>query len=194
MSVEKFTEALKVARFHNSRRHIGQIFGVSASQVGRWENGRSLPTHGALIAATTVLRNLVTMGCKKCGANTLAVALGSDTCIACAETPPVANHLQWNGTEWVDDRCGCRYHPDDNNHTHGGAPHVHLCDKHIAARGAEVIKEKRAIAARALKDASMRWGREHLYISPDGLDGDGVRLRADKWLLREAERLESGVT
>jgi len=33
-------------------------------------------------------------------------------------------HLVWNGTEWVDDRCGCRFHPDP-------FPHVHPCsDEH----------------------------------------------------------------
>jgi len=41
-------------------------------------------------------------------------------------------HLSWNGTEWVDDRCGCRYHPDDDNGSHGGAPHVHRCERHQA--------------------------------------------------------------
>lgn len=40
------------------------------------------------------------------------------------------HHLKWNGDEWVDQRCGCRYHPDDNNGTHGGAPHVHRCKEH----------------------------------------------------------------
>lgn len=39
-------------------------------------------------------------------------------------------HLEWDGVEWVDDRCGCRYHPDDPNMTHGGGPHVHPCEKH----------------------------------------------------------------
>lgn len=42
-------------------------------------------------------------------------------------------HLQWNGTEYVDDRCGCRYHPDDDSGSHSGAPHVHLCARHSAA-------------------------------------------------------------
>ena len=44
------------------------------------------------------------------------------------------NHLVWDGIEWVDERCGCQYHPDDDNGTHGGAPHVHLCAKHQAAQ------------------------------------------------------------
>lgn len=43
---------------------------------------------------------------------------------------PRGLHLEWNGTEWVDDRCGCRYHPDDDAGSHGGAPHVHRCEKH----------------------------------------------------------------
>lgn len=42
-------------------------------------------------------------------------------------------HLVWNGTEWTDDRCGCRYHPDDQNMSHGGAPHVHQCEAHRVA-------------------------------------------------------------
>ena len=46
------------------------------------------------------------------------------------EPPTRPHHLKWNGTEWVDERCGCRYHPDDDNGKHGGAPHVHLCEKH----------------------------------------------------------------
>lgn len=40
--------------------------------------------------------------------------------------------LTWNGTEWVAP-CGCRYHPDDDNGSHGGAPHVHRCEKHRRA-------------------------------------------------------------
>lgn len=47
-----------------------------------------------------------------------------------AEARARPNHLKWNGTEWVDDRCGCRYHPDDDNGTHGGAPHIHRCAEH----------------------------------------------------------------
>lgn len=47
-----------------------------------------------------------------------------------AEEPSRPHHLAWNGTEWTDDRCGCRYHPDDNNGKHGGAPHVHRCEQH----------------------------------------------------------------
>lgn len=45
------------------------------------------------------------------------------------------HHLAWNGTEWVDDRCGCRYHPDDDNGSHGGAPHVHRCERHSGSPG-----------------------------------------------------------
>ena len=41
-----------------------------------------------------------------------------------------ALHLVWDGTDWIDDRCGCRYHPDDPNGSHGGAPHVHRCERH----------------------------------------------------------------
>ena len=46
------------------------------------------------------------------------------------------NHLTWNGTEWVDSRCGCRYHPDDDNGSHGGAPHVHRCEQHTSRANA----------------------------------------------------------
>jgi len=53
---------------------------------------------------------------------------------ALAASPPEGTarplHLSWNGTEWVDDRCGCRFHPDDPNNNHGGGPHVHQCAFH----------------------------------------------------------------
>lgn len=49
------------------------------------------------------------------------------------ETQPDRPHkLTWNGAEWVAP-CGCRYHPDDDNGSHGGAPHVHRCETHAAA-------------------------------------------------------------
>lgn len=47
--------------------------------------------------------------------------------------PARDHHLRWVETEWADARCGCRYHPDDDNGTHGGAPHVHLCERHQAS-------------------------------------------------------------
>lgn len=37
--------------------------------------------------------------------------------------------LIWSGKEWVAP-CGCAYHPDDDNGSHGGAPHVHRCEAH----------------------------------------------------------------
>lgn len=47
-------------------------------------------------------------------------------------------HLEWRDGEWVDDRCTsdppCRYHPDDDNNTHGGGPHVHACTEHKTGR------------------------------------------------------------
>ncbi len=58
-------------------------------------------------------------------------------------------HLAWDGDEWADDRCGCHYHPDDDNDTHGGGPHVHPCAAHRAAtdgleiRAAVVVDESR---------------------------------------------------
>ncbi len=39
-------------------------------------------------------------------------------------------HLKWDGDEWKDVRCGCAYHPIDQNNTHGGGPHVHPCETH----------------------------------------------------------------
>ena len=39
-------------------------------------------------------------------------------------------HLVVRNGEWVDDRCGCAYHPDDDNNTHRGGPHVHECAEH----------------------------------------------------------------
>lgn len=48
--------------------------------------------------------------------------------------------LDWKDGEWTFD-CdghgnGCRLHPDDDNNTHGGAPHVHSegCPIHGGAR------------------------------------------------------------
>ena len=39
-------------------------------------------------------------------------------------------HLVVRDGQWVDDRCGCAYHPDDDNNTHRGGPHVHECAEH----------------------------------------------------------------
>jgi len=62
-------------------------------------------------------------------------------CAAIDFAPPTEpnrpHHLVWSGVEWIDDRCGCRYHPDDDNQTHGGGPHVHPCEKHRANPEAE---------------------------------------------------------
>lgn len=52
------------------------------------------------------------------------------------------HHLLWNGSEWTDERCGCRYHPDDDNGTHGGAPHVHPCAAHAKAADALPCKAR----------------------------------------------------
>jgi hypothetical protein len=51
-------------------------------------------------------------------------------------SPRRPNYLKWNGNEWVDCRCGCRYHPDDDSGRHGGAPHVHRCERHAQAPAA----------------------------------------------------------
>ena len=88
-----------------------------------------------------------------CGRSLMSPAeFASGKCVACQgpidlltysgdapmTTTPRPLHLRWNGTEWTDDRCGCRYHPDDPNMTHGGAPHVHRCDRHTAGDGGEM--------------------------------------------------------
>lgn len=66
-----------------------------------------------------------------------------------------AHHLAWNGTEWVDARCGCRYHPDDDNGSHGGAPHVHRCKAHEGGgpSGEAVARARQALER--LRDVGM---------------------------------------
>lgn len=46
---------------------------------------------------------------------------------------PRQHHLIWKNNQWVDQRCGCAYHPDDDNGTHGGGPHGHPCKAHEAS-------------------------------------------------------------
>lgn len=55
------------------------------------------------------------------------------------------HHLTWNGAEWVDNRCGCRYHPDDDGGSHGGAPHVHRCERHAGAIPSPLREELREV-------------------------------------------------
>ncbi len=68
------------------------------------------------------------------------------------QEPPRPLHLAWTGTEWVDSRCGCRYHPDDNNMSHGGAPHVHLCERHASVAAAVLGERERALVQEHLDD------------------------------------------
>lgn len=76
-----------------------------------------------------------------------------------ADEPARPNHLIWCDNEWVDDRCGCRYHPDDDNGTHGGAPHVHRCERH--ATTIEVSASQSKVSAKS-------------PTSPTGADEPGV--------------------
>jgi len=55
--------------------------------------------------------------------------------------------LFWDGIGWADERCGCRYHPDDDNGTHGGAPHVHHCAAHTPGVPAAVVRLRGRMAA-----------------------------------------------
>lgn len=45
-------------------------------------------------------------------------------------TPTRMHKLTWDGKQWIAP-CGCAYHPDDDNMSHGGAPHVHRCEVHL---------------------------------------------------------------
>jgi len=65
-----------------------------------------------------------------------------------AEDKVRALHLMWNGEEWIDERCGCRYHPDDPNMTHGGAPHMHPCKKHAKQDSISFDREGGPLAPR----------------------------------------------
>lgn len=67
------------------------------------------------------------------------------------------HRLAWNGTEWVAP-CGCRYHPEDDNGTHGGAPHVHPCASHAGPVDVEapVLPPGFQVVSRATKPI-LRW-------------------------------------
>lgn len=85
------------------------------------------------------------------------------------DEPARSHHLIWNGTEWVDDRCGCRYHPDDDRGTHGGAPHVHLCERHAATTRSPRERDPWLAAADALLGSSL-----------PTRDREAVDMRGDK--------------
>lgn len=58
LAEETFARALACARRYRTQREIGQLFGVSATQVARWERGISLPAAGAMMCATAILWTL----------------------------------------------------------------------------------------------------------------------------------------
>ena len=95
---------------------------------------------------------------------------------------PRQHHLAWNGTEWTDDRCGCRYHPDDDNGSHGGAPHVHRCERHagagqdVAALRAERDEWARRLDAQACEMAALR---EQLATARERIAA--LEALADRW-------------
>lgn len=100
-----------------------------------------------------------------------------------AERP---HNLTWSGTEWVAP-CGCRYHPDDDNGSHGGAPHVHPCEKHAAAEwpvddARAVLAESRGIAEEMLRDNE----------DPEGAESLGNHIRRIDMLLAAAEQHDEG--
>ena len=68
-------------------------------------------------------------------------------------TKPRELNLVWNGVEWADDRCGCRYHPDDQNMSHGGGPHVHQCERHKQAHHDRIARAALERARDAIRDA-----------------------------------------
>lgn len=74
-------------------------------------------------------------------------------------------HLAWNSVEYVDNRCGCRYHPDDDNGTHGGGPHVHPCKQHRRK-----IACLRTDYAETLRYVSAKIQRSNGKLSADDLD------------------------
>lgn len=97
--------------------------------------------------------------------------------------PTRPHHLRWSGVEWVDDRCGCRYHPDDNNGSHGGAPHVHRCDQHP-----DVDRFRFAIEL-----INRRWHEISTVLHGQDVDGRTMvraTLRDVIDWLREGERIE----
>lgn len=72
------------------------------------------------------------------------------------DSPDRPHRLTWTGIEWVAP-CGCRYHPDDDNGSHGGAPHVHRCEKHAAlARSAEQHLREALAVARTFVESEAR--------------------------------------
>jgi len=84
-----------------------------------------------------------------------------------APPPDRGHHLAWNGAEWADERCGCRYHPDDDNGSHGGAPHVHRCEKHsrhapVRSEEPVIIQQVREWISQAQHGHSSFWSRAKL--------------------------------
>lgn len=106
-------------------------------------------------------------------------------------------HLVWNGAEYVDARCGCRYHPDDDNHTHGGGPHVHPCEQHgsdirARAKAAEVRGAAREQARLvAWLDESIDSPEFQVWDTHDKHDGSGRSDYID--ILRTWEKLKHAI-
>lgn len=123
-----------------------------------------------------------------------------------ARAEPARPHkLTWNGTEWVDERCGCRYHPDDDNGSHGGAPHLHLCEQHGDAQRSvstkpqwfdnvvnQLLGARRKAQWRGAYDV---WARIHFALvdmgitPPEPEEAETLRLRS-----LATEALHEGVT
>jgi len=95
--------------------------------------------------------------------------------------PPRFHHLAWNGTEWIDSRCGCRYHPDDDNGSHGGAPHIHPCEQHATdLSSAQLRKIDGYLTARGIKAPDTSEAVRLLLVHyADGADGDALCHLAD---------------
>lgn len=108
-----------------------------------------------------------TTPCKECRRR-YGIALATPP----SEPAPRDSHLVWNGVEWVDDRCGCRYHPDDDNGTHGGGPHVHPCAAHRpaaapAAPPVELTRELTREQNAAVHEALLASVEPGDFLAPD---------------------------
>lgn len=89
--------------------------------------------------------------------------------------PERPHRLTWSGAEWVAP-CGCRYHPDDDNGSHGGAPHVHRCEKH--GKAPDGTAPERAPSGMCSYHGPFQHksctecAREHATRPPDGMTGE----------------------
>lgn len=139
---EKVAEALAETKFPDDPGSSALAFDVAIDAMEA-EADHATQQHEVLVGAATAWAEMYKVNgdhdpatgtgefadcdpcvCEKCALYRLVLSLQNKDAGAL--------HLVWNGVEWVDDRCGCRYHPDDQNMSHGGAPHVHQCEKHKA--------------------------------------------------------------